>query len=33
MVAAIEVYTSGTSVPGQFARPETDCGAVIVWTR
>lgn len=33
MVAAIEVYTSGVSVPGQFARPETDCGAVIVWTR
>jgi len=33
MVAAIEVYNSGTSVPGQFARPETDCGAVIVWTR
>jgi hypothetical protein len=33
MVAAIEVYTSGTSVPGQFQRPETDCGVVIVWTR
>jgi hypothetical protein len=33
MVAAIEVYNSGTSVPGVFARPETDCGAVIVWTR
>jgi len=33
MVAAIEVYTSGTSVPSQFARPETDCGAVVAWTR
>lgn len=33
MVAAIEVYNSGTAVPGVFARPETDCGAVIVWTR
>ncbi|HYW31826.1 MAG TPA: carboxypeptidase regulatory-like domain-containing protein, partial [Gemmatimonas sp.] len=33
MVAAIEVYTSGTSVPSEFARPDTDCGAIIVWTR
>ncbi len=33
MVAAVEVYTSGTSVPSEFQRAETDCGAVIVWTR
>lgn len=33
MVAAIEVYTSGTSVPAAFARSDTDCGAIIVWTR
>lgn len=33
MVAGIEVYPTGTSVPSEFARPETDCGVVIVWTR
>jgi Carboxypeptidase regulatory-like domain len=32
-VAGIEVYNSGTSVPGEFQRLGTDCGAVIVWTR
>lgn len=33
MIAAIEVYNSGTSVPSEFARIGTDCGAIIVWTR
>ena len=33
MVAGIEVYNSGTSVPSEFARLGTDCGAIIVWTR
>jgi hypothetical protein len=33
MIAAIEVYNSGTSVPSEFARLGTDCGAIIVWTR
>lgn len=33
MVAAIEVYNSGTSVPGEFQRLGTDCGAIIVWTK
>jgi Carboxypeptidase regulatory-like domain len=33
MVAGIEVYNSGTSVPAEFQRLGTDCGAVIVWTR
>ncbi len=33
MVAGIEVYNSGTSVPSEFARLGTDCGAIVVWTR
>jgi len=33
MIAAVEVYNSGTSVPSEFARLGTDCGAIIVWTR
>jgi hypothetical protein len=33
MIAGIEVYNSGTSVPGEFARLGTDCGAIVVWTR
>lgn len=32
-ILAMEVYNSGTSVPGAFARLGTDCGAIIVWTR
>jgi Carboxypeptidase regulatory-like domain/TonB-dependent Receptor Plug Domain len=32
-VRAIEVYKSGPSVPSEFQRRETDCGAVIIWTR
>ena len=32
-VRAIEVYRSGPSVPSEFQRRETDCGAVIIWTR
>lgn len=32
-VRAIEVYKSGPSVPSEFQRRETDCGAVLIWTR
>jgi hypothetical protein len=32
-VRAIEVYKSGPAVPSEFQRRETDCGAVIIWTR
>jgi Carboxypeptidase regulatory-like domain/TonB-dependent Receptor Plug Domain len=32
-VRAIEVYKSGPSVPSEFQRRETDCGAVVIWTR
>lgn len=33
MIAAIEVYNSGTSVPSDLARMGTDCGVIVVWTR
>lgn len=33
MIAGIEVYNSGTSVPSEFQRLGTDCGAIVVWTR
>lgn len=32
-IRAMEVYRSGQAVPAEFKRPETDCGAIIVWTR
>jgi hypothetical protein len=32
-VKAIEVYTSGPSVPSEFQRRQTDCGLVVVWTK
>ncbi len=32
-VRAIEVYKTGPSVPAAFQRRETDCGAVLIWTR
>lgn len=32
-VRAIEVYKTGPSVPAEFQRRETDCGAVLIWTR
>ncbi len=32
-VRAIEVYKTGPSVPNEFQRRETDCGAVLIWTR
>jgi Carboxypeptidase regulatory-like domain len=32
-VRAIEVYTSGPSVPAELANGSTDCGAVVIWTR
>jgi hypothetical protein len=32
-VRAVEVYKSGPAVPSEFQRRETDCGAVIIWTR
>ena len=33
MIAGVEVYNSGTSVPSEFTRLGTDCGAIVVWTR
>jgi hypothetical protein len=33
LILGVEVYNSGTSVPSEFARLGTDCGAIIVWTR
>jgi hypothetical protein len=32
-VRAMEVYTSGPSVPGDLQGPQTQCGAVVIWTR
>jgi Carboxypeptidase regulatory-like domain/TonB-dependent Receptor Plug Domain len=32
-IRAIEVYKTGPSVPSEFQRRETDCGAVLIWTR
>lgn len=32
-VAAIEVYSSATSVPAQFSSAGTSCAAVVVWTK
>ena len=32
-VRAIEVYKTGPAVPAEFQRRETDCGAVLIWTR
>ena len=32
-VRAIEVYKTGPAVPAEFQRRETDCGAVVIWTR
>ncbi len=32
-VRAIEVYKTGPAVPSEFQRRETDCGAVLIWTR
>jgi len=32
-VRAIEVYVSGPAVPAELANGETDCGAVVIWTR
>jgi hypothetical protein len=32
-VRAVEVYTSNINVPAEFARPGTECGAVVVWTK
>lgn len=32
-VRAIEVYTTGPQVPAELANGQTDCGAVVVWTR
>jgi hypothetical protein len=32
-VRAVEVYTSNVNVPAEFARPGTECGAVVVWTK
>jgi len=32
-VRAIEVYVSGPAVPADLANGNTECGAVVVWTR
>ena len=32
-VRAFEVYSSGLAVPMGFRRDETDCGAILIWTR
>jgi hypothetical protein len=32
-VRAIEVYTTGPQVPAELANGQTDCGAIVVWTR
>lgn len=32
-VRAMEVYLSGPSVPGELQGPQTECGAVVIWTR
>jgi hypothetical protein len=32
-VRAVEVYASNIDVPAEFARPGTECGAVVVWTK
>ncbi len=32
-VRAIEVYATGPQVPAELANGQTDCGAIVVWTR
>jgi len=32
-VRAMEVYPTGPSVPGELANGQTECGAIVVWTR
>ncbi len=32
-VRAMEVYTSGPAVPAELASADTQCGAVVIWTR
>lgn len=32
-VRAIEVYSTGPQVPAELANGQTDCGAIVVWTR
>jgi hypothetical protein len=32
-IAALEVYTSFAGMPAQFLDRETNCGAIVVWTR
>lgn len=32
-IRAMEVYNSGPAVPGELQGPQTQCGAVVVWTR
>lgn len=32
-IRAMEVYNSGPQVPGELQGPQTQCGAVVIWTR
>jgi len=32
-LAAVEVYTSAASIPGDFAASSNRCGAIVLWTR
>jgi hypothetical protein len=32
-IAALEVYTSFAGIPAQYVDRETNCGAIVVWTR
>jgi hypothetical protein len=32
-IVAVEVYRSGSEAPVEFLRADTDCGAIVIWTR
>jgi hypothetical protein len=32
-IDGVEVYETGGKVPVEFARPETACGAIMIWTK
>jgi hypothetical protein len=32
-IVAVEVYRSGGEAPVEFLRADTDCGAIVIWTR
>jgi hypothetical protein len=33
IIRAVEVYPSGSQVPGRYDRPGNRCGAIVVWTK